>query len=169
MLIALFYLKERRYEMDKVKAEVIVFLTLLSSWMGILAIPMIILLLCNLIDYGTGIAASNYRGEKVNSYKSFRGIAKKICMWLLVLVGVIVDMLIIYATKTVGVSLPVCFLFACAVTVWEICNELISILENIKDIGAKIPAFLQPIIKNIQKQVDDKADLKEDEKNVDKD
>ena len=148
--------------MNKAKAIFIAFFTALASWLGILAIPVLILVLCNLIDYVTGLVASKYRNQKVNSYKSFRGIVKKICMWLLVAVGALFDWLIIYAGETVGVSIPVAFLIACVVAIWLITNEFISILENMKDIGVPIPPFLQPLVKNVQKQVEDKAKLGDD-------
>lgn len=148
--------------MNKVKAIFIAFFTALAGWLGILAIPVLILVLCNLIDYVTGLVASKYRDQKINSYKSFRGIVKKICMWLLVAVGALFDWLIIYAGETVGVSIPVAFLIACAVAIWLITNEFISILENMKDIGVPIPPFLQPLVNSVQKQVEDKAKLGDD-------
>ena len=146
--------------MNKVKAIFIAFFTALAGWLGILAIPVLILVLCNLIDYVTGLVASKYRDQKINSYKSFRGIVKKICMWLLVAVGALLDWLIIYAGETVGVSIPVAFLIACVVAIWLITNEFISILENMKDIGVPIPPFLQPLVKNVQKQVEEKTKIK---------
>lgn len=146
--------------MNKVKAIFIAFFTALAGWLGILAIPVLILVLCNIIDYATGLVASKYRDEYITSYKSFRGIAKKICMWLLVAVGALLDWLIIYAGETVGVSIPVAFLIACAVAIWLITNEFISILENMKDIGVPIPPFLQPLVKNVQKQVEKKTKIK---------
>ena len=148
--------------MNKVKAIFIAFFTALAGWLGILAIPVLILVLCNLIDYVTGLVASKYRDQKINSYKSFRGIVKKICMWLLVAVGALFDWLIIYAGETVGVAIPVAFLIACAVAIWLITNEFISILENMKDIGVPIPPFLQPLVNSVQKQVEDKTKFGDD-------
>jgi toxin secretion/phage lysis holin len=147
--------------MNKIKVFFTAVLSALAGWLGILAIPVLILVLSNIIDYGTGLVASPYRGQKIDSYKSFRGIAKKICMWLLVFVGAMIDQLLIYAGKTVGITLPITFLVACVVAIWLICNEIISILENIADIGVKLPPFLAPIVKNIKKQVEDKATIKE--------
>ena len=148
--------------MNKVKAIFIAFFTALAGRLGILAIPVLILVLCNLIDYVTGLVASKYRDQKINSYKSFRGIVKKICMWLLVAVGALFDWLIIYSGEAVGVAIPVAFLIACAVAIWLICNEFISILENMKDIGVPIPPFLRPLVNNVQKQVEHKATIKGD-------
>ena len=63
-------------------------------------------------------------------------------MWLLVVVGAVIDQLLLYASQTAGITLPFTFLVACIVAIWIICNEIISILENIKDMGGAIPAFL---------------------------
>lgn len=130
---------------------------LLSSLLGILTIPVLLMVACNVIDYITGLMASPYRDEDINSYKSIRGIMKKVCMWLLVVVGAIIDQLILYASDTVGITMPFTFLVACIVAILIICNEIISILENMKDMGVALPAFLEPLVKNIKSQVEDKA------------
>ena len=74
------------------------------SALGILAIPVLLLVSCNLIDYITGLMASKYRNQKMDSYKGIRGITKKICMWLLVGVGVIVDQLLSYSANVAGIT-----------------------------------------------------------------
>lgn len=149
--------------MKKIEVIITTLVGALMSALGILAIPVLLLVSCNVIDYVTGLIAAKYREEAVNSYKGIRGIAKKICMWLLVVVGVIVDELIKYASNTVGIILPFTFLVACIVAIWLVCNELISILENINDIGVKLPPFLQPIVKNLKNQVEKKAEIEESE------
>lgn len=130
-----------------------------SSIFGVLAIPIILLVGCNLIDYATGLVASKYRKEDINSYKSIRGIMKKVCMWLLVVVGAIIDELIIYAGTNIGITVPFTFLIACVVAIWLICNEIISILENVKDIGIKLPGFMMPLVKHIKSQVEEKVNI----------
>jgi toxin secretion/phage lysis holin len=149
--------------MDKIKVAFITFFSALAGWLGILALPIGVLIGCNIIDYGTGLAASSYRGQSINSYRSFRGIAKKICMWLLVGVGAMIDWLIKYATDYVSITIPVNFLIACIVAIWLIANEIISILENMVDIGVNIPPFLMPLVKNIKRQVENKTSTKEEE------
>lgn len=84
---------------------------------------------------------------------------KKVCMWLLVVVGAVIDQLLLYASQTVGIALPFTFLVACIVAIWIICNEIISILENIKDMGVTIPAFLIPLVTHVKSQVEDKVDM----------
>lgn len=146
-----------RYE--KIKAVIIGLCGIISGRLGVLAIPMILLIVCNVIDYATGIFASHYRNQEIDSYKGIKGITKKICMWLLVGVGVVIDNLLTYTSGAVGITLPFSFLVACIVAVWIICNEIISILENINDIGVTLPPFLMPIVRNLKSQVEDKADI----------
>lgn len=142
-----------------IKAVFTLVFAFLSSLLGALAIPVILMVVCNVVDYATGLMASPYRAQDINSYKSIRGIAKKVCMWLLVLVGAVIDQLIIYAGDTIGYTMPFTFLIGCIVAIWIICNEIISILENIKDMGVNIPVFLEPLIKHIKSQVEDKANI----------
>ncbi len=151
--------------MDKVKASVIAVGSALMSWLGILAIPVFLLVGCNVIDYITGLFAAKYRTEEISSYKGIRGIIKKVCMWLLVLIGAWLDILINYAIHTAGFELTIPFIVATIVAVWLVVNEMISILENMIDIGVDIPPFLLPIVKYIKKQAEEKARIVEDEEN----
>ena len=142
--------------MDKIKSLLVAVFTTVSAWLGILAVPVYILVATNIIDYITGLMSSAYRGQKICSYKSIKGISKKICMWLLVIVGAIVDELIFYVTSTMGFDIPLTFLIGSFVAVWLICNEIISILENIGDMGVNTPAFLTKAIELVKSKVDEK-------------
>ena len=115
------------------KGTVTAVFSLVSSMLGALAIPVLLLVGCNVIDYVTGLLAAKYRSQKIDSYKGLRGIVKKVCMWLLVIVGAMLDELIFYAVQAVGTRQPFSFLIACVVAIWLVCNEIISILENIDD------------------------------------
>ena len=125
--------------MYKMKIAIIAAIMAHSGWLGILAVPVFLLVLCNLIDYATGLMAAPYRTESVNSYKGIRGIVKKVCMWLLIVVGVIVDAMLNYAVEYIGWGIALPFIVATVVAVWLLVNEIISILENILDIGVTIP------------------------------
>lgn len=143
--------------MDKIKATVIAILSAFMSWLGILAVPVFLLVGCNVIDYITGLLAAPYRTEAVSSYKGIRGIIKKVCMWLLVLIGAWIDILINYAVECAGMEFSIPFVVATIVAIWLVVNEMISILENLIDIGVKLPPFLLPIVKYIKDQVEEKA------------
>ncbi|MBE6821487.1 MAG: phage holin family protein [Ruminococcaceae bacterium] len=150
--------------MDKVKAVFIAIFTVLSAWLGVLAVPVFTLVSLNVIDYGTGLVAAKYRGQKISSYRGFRGILKKICMWLLVAIGAIIDMLITYGAEQAGIVLHLGYAVASLVAVWLICNEIISILENMADIGVSYPEFLKKIVDKVRDQVESKATLPDNEK-----
>ena len=149
--------------MDKIKAFFITAFSALFSWLGVLAVPVFLLVGCNLIDYITGLLAAKYRDEAVSSYKGIHGIIKKVCMWLLIGVGWMMDTLLKYTVTTVGLTIELPFIVATVVAVWLICNELISILENMIDIGVNIPPFLMPLVKRIKNQVEEKTDIVNEE------
>ena len=103
----------------------------LTAWLGTLAIPVYILVGCNVIDYITGIMASRKRGEKVYSEIGFMGILKKICQWILVIVGWMLDVIIEQCVKVAIPGFHVPVVVALFVAFWLVANEMLSILENI--------------------------------------
>ena len=146
---------------DKIKVWFVTVFTAINSALGVLAAPFYLLVLVNIIDYITGIYAAVCRGEKVSSLKGFRGIAKKVCMWLLVLVGAIVDYMIVAVTGTLHIDLGFSSIVAIAVIFWLLANELISILENIHDIGTPLPPFLMKLVGYIKDKAEDTVQIPE--------
>lgn len=145
--------------MKEIKIIFISFWGMLSSALGILFVPTVLLIFCNILDYITGLMATPKRNKKINSYKSIKGIIRKVTMWLLIAVGVIIDQVIIYSASTLGISFSFTFLISSLVAVWLVCNELISILENIVDIGIPLPGFLEKVIYYIKGQVENKPQI----------
>lgn len=144
--------------MTKIKAAFVTTISVLFNFLGILAIPIFILLGCNIFDYWTGINAAPARAETVKSYKSIRGIVKKVCMYILIIVGWFVDTLIgTTLAHLIVITIPP--VFAITITCWLIFNEIISILENVDDIGANIPPFLMPLMKRIRGQIEEKGNV----------
>lgn len=141
-----------------IQATVVLIFTTLTAWLGHLAIPMYVLVACNVVDYLTGLMAAPHRGEHPNSYKGFNGIAKKICMWILVGVGAMIDVLITYAAEQVSPGFMEPFIVAIVVAIWLAFNEMISILENIRDIGVVLPPFLLKFVKMLKKKTEDVVD-----------
>ena len=136
------------------KATFTVIMAALSLWLEVLAVPVILLVLVMVLDYATGLMAASHRGNDITSYRSINGIAKKICHLLLVAVGLIMDCLILYCKESFGLSLPWSFVIAAVIAVWLTVNEVISILENIQDIGVSMPIWLLPLVKNIKSKVE---------------
>lgn len=150
--------------LNEIKLFIIAVFGALTSFLGILAIPVYILVSANIIDYFTGIWAAPSRGQTKSSSVGIKGIKKKISMWLLIIVGVLLDNLLKYTLSQISITLPFIFPIACVVAIWICVNEIISILENIKDIlGDDMPSFLLPLVKNIRSQVEEKVNIRDGE------
>ncbi|MBQ6929833.1 MAG: phage holin family protein [Oscillospiraceae bacterium] len=147
---------------DKIKIAFVAVFTAVNGWLGALAVPFYFLLLTNIIDYATGIVAAVCRGERVSSNIGFKGIAKKVCMWLLVLAGHIVDFIIVEMGHTMQIEFGLNCLVALAVIFWLLANELISILENISDIGTPLPPFLTKLVEMVKEKSEDSVLINED-------
>ena len=132
------------------------------SFFGILAIPLALLIPCNIIDYFTGLAASKVNGQKITSNKSFIGIVKKVMMYILIFVGFGIDRMISYVAVTLHIEMKFPLLFAAMVASWLVINELISITENCEATGVVIP-ILSPVLRFIKKKIEIAVDIPEDD------
>ena len=130
----------------------------ISAWFGILAIPIILVVSCNIIDYITGIMAAHNRGQSINSKTSLNGIFKKVGEWLLILIGYIIDIAISSGSYFIGWKPPVTALIATLVCLWLVFNEVISILENISDIGTNVPKFLITLANKLKTDIQNSGD-----------
>lgn len=143
--------------MENIKNTVAAIIAAFFSFFGLLAVPLLLLPLCNIIDWVTGIAASKIQKVKITSEESYIGIVKKVSMYLLIIVGWVLDLLIEYIMTNMSITLVLPKIVACFVAVWLVLNELISITENIDVIGVHVP-FLSPIMHLIKDKVEDAAD-----------
>lgn len=141
-----------------IKATIIGAFSALTAWLGVLAIPVYLLVGCNIIDYFTGMMASVARGEKINSDVGIRGITKKVGQWLLVVIGYIVDVMIEYTGHMISPDFTVPIIVSICVASWLVFNEVISILENLNTIGVPLPKFLVKIVTFFKKKVEDIGD-----------
>lgn len=152
--------------MDRIKAVFVTIGSAIASILGALAVPAVLLLAANIVDYISAFLCCKAQGVKFTSEESLKGIRKKILMWLLVGVGIIVDGMLIYATKNLAIQLPFSSIFACVTAMWLLCNELISILENIAGAGVVMPPFLAPVIKATRKGIESKLEKGDKENEV---
>lgn len=132
------------------------------SFFGILAIPLALLIPCNMIDYFTGIAASKVNGQKITSDKSFNGIMKKVLMYILIFVGFGIDCMISYVAVALHIEMKFPMLFAAMVASWLVINELISITENCEAAGVTVP-ILSPVLRYVKKKIEVAVDIPEDD------
>lgn len=132
----------------------------LLGYFRIMAVPLAILILVMLVDYLSGMVKAWLRSELCSKIGA-KGIIKKLCYLLVVIVAACVDWLLISGLGAVGITIGRTYYIGMIVTIWLIINELISILENLGAIGVPLPGFLMQIIKRLKNQVE-----KEDKNNV---
>lgn len=145
-----------------IQATVSVAIGALSAYFNILLVPLAVLICVMIIDYGTGMAEA-YINKTLNSRIGVKGILKKIGYLVLVCVGGVVDYLIGAGLASVGIDYS-SYCFGLIVAVWLIINELISILENLSELGTPIPPFLVKIVHRLKDSVDSKTDYDTDKK-----
>lgn len=125
----------------------------LTIYLNALIVPVLVLLVFMILDYGTGMVKA-WRTRELSSRIGVDGILKKVGYMVLVVVAMGVDYLIYSGLTAVNVPLPCQLWFGMLVTIWLIINEMISILENLGNIGVPIPAFLRKIIGRLKNTVE---------------
>lgn len=154
-------MKENAFKESIIKATLTVAGTALSAYLGKLLIPIFILIAVMIFDYISGMAKAAINGE-LSSRTGIKGIVKKTCYLLVVVVGCVVDYAINMLALHFGVDLGQAFLVGLIVTIWLIINECISILENAAVIGVPVPKFLTKIISKLKIAVEQKADSEDE-------
>ena len=132
----------------------------LMYYLGIVAIPIIMLIFAMIIDYITGMMSACYNSE-LSSKKGIKGIIKKVGYLTLVFAAMIIDWLISQGLQQINIDTKYTVFFAVLVAVWLIINELISVLENLSRMGVPIPDFMKKLINRLKTTVD-KGDDKND-------
>lgn len=136
-----------------IQAGVSVSLTALSAWLDDLFLPVLILLAAMVADYLSGMAKA-WVTKTLSSKTGLRGIVKKLCYLLAVGAGLGTDFLLSYAATASGKEYAFSCPVACLVAIWLILNEVISILENVSDIGIPLPSFLLTLTERLREQTD---------------
>lgn len=100
---------------------------------------MIALIVFVIVDYITGVMDAIYN-KSLSSAVGFKGIFKKVCIFILVAIGNIIDLYILKSGSPVRTS----------IIFFYISNEGISILENIDMLGVPLPEKLRDILMQIK-------------------
>lgn len=129
----------------------------IAAYFNVLLIPIIVLVVVMVIDYITGMAEA-YTNKTINSRIGIIGILKKVLYFALVAVGIVADYLITSALVQIHINLEVNYCIGMIVTIWLIINELISILENLGEMGLPLPTFLVKIVKRLKNTVDKESE-----------
>lgn len=140
-----------------IQATVSVALGALAAYFNVLLVPLTILIGVMIIDYATGMTSAWKSGE-LESKTGLIGILKKVSYLVLVAVGGVVDYLISAGLAAANVEISITYCCGLIVCVWLIINELISILENLAELGTPIPKFLVNIVRRLKNTVENKTD-----------
>ena len=105
--------------------------TLLGGWDVTLEILIIIMIL----DYVTGLA-KGFKSKTLSSSKGFKGILKKVIIFVVVILAAQIDKIAGNETN----------LFRNGTVFFFISNDALSILENVGELGIKLPKFLKDAI-----------------------
>lgn len=120
-----------------------------TCYLGIVAVPIVLLLIAIIIDYVTGMISAWHKAE-LSSKKGIKGIVKKVLYFVLVIVGMVVDWSVMYWLSSFGAGEVYKFSFGALVAFLLTMNELISILENLEALKVPVPKFLTKVIKRLK-------------------
>lgn len=113
--------------------------------------PIIILLICSSLDILTGFI-NGYINNEASSKISSKGILKKCCFYICILLGKHLDLLITeYATFLISDNYF--NLIGITMTTWFILNEMLSIMENLKKLNVPLPKFFTRILEHLQSSI----------------
>ena len=110
------------------------FIWLFGTW----DIPLMILVTVMALDYITGITRG-YVNKQLSSEYGFRGLAKKLTIFYVLILAVLIDRLI-------GQG----WVFRTVVCMWYASNEGMSVLENASAIGIPVPKQLVDALEQLK-------------------
>lgn len=113
-----------------------IILNLFGEWNSLLTI----LLIAVTLDYFTGMIASGIEG-KLSSKFGLRGIGRKMLIFSLVTVAHLIDTILTNQ-----------HFIRNATIIFYLCNEMISIIENVGRAGVPVPEFLRKAVEVLKKK-----------------
>ena len=144
----------RDFSIDLIWAKVQITFTALGGWLGYFLGGMdgllIALIVFAVLDYITGVMCA-IEDKTLSSAVGFRGIARKVIIFMLVGVGHILD------THVVGTGSAL----RTAVIFFYLSNEGLSLLENAAYIGLPVPEKLKDILAQLHRRGEKESDQKD--------
>ena len=114
---------------------------------------LLLLVFCIVLDYVTGMTRAWMKGE-LSSGVGIRGFVKKLCYILGVAVGFSADLLISLLADNLGLTVDIPAVLGLTVTLMLSLNELISVAENLGQIGVPMPAALTRALQKLGERED---------------
>lgn len=120
-------------------------------------------LILNILDYITGTVKCKVKKEE-SSNKGSIGIIKKVCYWILIGLAFFISYLLIELGNKININLDFIMLFGWFTLTCLIINESRSILENLIEIGIKVPSFLITGLNTYYNLIEKRTSISNDEK-----
>lgn len=116
-----------------------------------------IMIIFEILDYMTGIVAAKINDGGVSSGVAMRGFVKKVFYFVLVGVAFGFDFVIVETTQVLGLDFEWPAFFGVLSVCYLLSTEAISILENLQELGIKVP-FLTSALKIYREKISNKGD-----------
>ena len=140
-------MKVRKMKKMKIFDSVVAIIATFFTWIfGTWDIAIAILIIFMVLDYLTGVIVA-YQNRTLNSEVGFKGLIKKCMILVILIVAVMLDRLLNTGT----------WVFRTLVCYFYIANEGISLLENVSNLGVKIPEKLKDALEQLNKE-DERAE-----------
>lgn len=131
----------------KIFDSIVAIMATFFTWIfGTWDIAIAILIIFMVLDYLTGVIVA-YQNKTLNSEVGFKGLIKKCMILVILIVAVMLDRLL-----NTGA-----WVFRTLVCYFYIANEGISLLENVSNLGVKIPRKLKDALEQLNKE-DERAE-----------
>ena len=114
---------------------------------------LLLLVFCIVLDYVTGMTRAWMKGE-LSSGVGIRGFVKKLCYILGVAGGFAADLLISLLADNLGLTVDIPAVLGLTVTLMLSLNELVSVAENLGQIGVPMPAALTGALQKLKDRED---------------
>ena len=119
--------------------------------MEISIVSIIILIIAMVLDYISGIIKS-YETNTLSSKVGAKGIIKKFSYFLVIVISFIIDFILCnYTLNEINIYYPI---ISEIIIAWFVINEVISILENVSEIGVPLPKFIINITSHLKNNLD---------------
>ena len=119
--------------------------------MEISIVSIIVLIIAMVLDYISGIIKS-YETNTLSSKVGAKGIIKKFSYFLVIVISFIIDFILCnYTLNEINLYYPI---VSEIIIAWFVINEVISILENVSEIGVPLPKFIINITSHLKNNLD---------------
>lgn len=125
---------------------------ILATALGGVDIALKALIIAVVLDYGTGVMKAIYN-KSLSSDVGYRGILKKVDIFLVVILAVVLDKLLgesLMSSMGLSIDMPL----RAVVILFFISNEALSILENVSATGLPIPSVLSKVLSQLRDKTD---------------